>query len=183
MHDGEGMPPRIWLDPGEIFIGTQPAEVHTLLGSCVAVTLYSPRLRLGAICHGRLPARVCDFPLCGTKVCQEMGHYVDCAMRFMLYHFDQKGSTRRELEVKLFGGARMFDLVPAGAHEDPLGKRNVDAAMAVIRRERLHLLTSDVGGIQGRTLVFHSATGDVLLKRTRNLMVQDSAPTLGQCPS
>lgn len=173
MNNSNGLLPRVWLDPGEIFIGTQPTEVHTLLGSCVSVTLFNPRTRVGAICHGRLPSRDCSFPFCGMKICQNMGDYVECSLRFMLAYFDQQDSLRRELEVKLFGGAKMFDLLPMGMHEDPLGKRNVDAAMEVIRRERLHLLTSDVGGVMGRTLVFDTSNGEVLLKRTRNISVQN----------
>ena len=45
------------LMPGELFFGKDVACLHTLLGSCVAVTLWHPRLRIGGMCHYLLPGR------------------------------------------------------------------------------------------------------------------------------
>lgn len=159
--------PLVRLQPGELFIGRKPAEVHTILGSCVSVSMFNPRLKVGAICHGRQPARACGEHQCGLKICHGLGDWVSCSVRFMLAYFDQHGTLRRELEVKLFGGARMFGLSPKGASEDPIGKRNVDAAMAIIKEEKLHLMSTDVGGAFGRNLVFDTQTGEVLLKRIK----------------
>ncbi|MEO5334941.1 MAG: chemotaxis protein CheD [Magnetococcus sp. YQC-5] len=157
------------LDPGELFISTQPTEVQTVLGSCVSVSLYHPRLKQGSICHGRKPSRGCVHTACGLKICRELGDYVACSLEFMLAYFDMKGVQRQELEVKLFGGAMMFTNQPVSADHSlwNMGKRNIDTAMDFIRNKRLHLMASDIGGPWARQLVFNTETGEVRLKRVR----------------
>ncbi|MBF0369695.1 MAG: chemotaxis protein CheD [Magnetococcales bacterium] len=160
--------PAVRLDPGELFIGTRPTEVNTVLGSCVSVTIFHPRSRQGAINHGRRPEQTCAQPNTGLKVCRELGDYVDGSLEFMLAWFDRNGVSRKELEVKLFGGGMMFNL-EKGKQSNiiSVGKRNVDVAMQFIRKNHLHLTSSDVGGPWGRVIVFNTATGEVKLKRVR----------------
>ncbi|MBF0147422.1 MAG: chemotaxis protein CheD [Magnetococcales bacterium] len=156
------------LDPGEMYLGVKPVEVHTVLGSCVSVVLFHPQRRMGAMCHGKLPSRKCDHPACGLKICRAMGDFVSCSLRFMLSWFDLMGVSRKELEVKLFGGAMMFMLDNQPRERSiAVGKRNVETAMDLIRGERLHLVASDVGGPWGRRIVFHAGTGEVKLQRIR----------------
>ncbi|MBF0272477.1 MAG: chemotaxis protein CheD [Magnetococcales bacterium] len=159
----------IRLDPGELFIGTAPAEVHTVLGSCVSITFYHSRLRQGAICHARKPVHYCPRSDSGLKICRELGDHVQCSLEFMLAWFDHKGVSRQELEVKLFGGGMMFTNLPA-ARDNPMlsmGKRNVDTAMEFIRVSRLHLTASDVSGPWARQIVFYTDSGEIKLKRIR----------------
>ena len=40
---------------GELYLARSPAILRTMLGSCVGVTFWSPRLGAGALCHGVLP--------------------------------------------------------------------------------------------------------------------------------
>lgn len=157
----------IRLDPGELYIGTAPAEVHTVLGSCVSIIFFHERLKLGAICHGRKPDHVCRPATTGLKVCRELGDHVRCSLEFMLAWFDTRGVPRSELEVKLFGGAMMFANSLAGGTGLGMGKRNVDTAMEFIRSRRLHLTASDVGGPWARQIVFFTDTGEIRLKRYR----------------
>ncbi|MBF0214489.1 MAG: chemotaxis protein CheD [Magnetococcales bacterium] len=159
----------IRLDPGELFIGTSPAAVHTVLGSCVSITFYHSRLRQGAICHGRKPHHVCGRSGAGLKICRELGDHVQCSLEFMLSWFDHRGVPRQELEVKLFGGGMMF-ATPASGVENPMlnmGRRNIDTAMEFIRVKRLHLTASDVGGPWARQIVFYTDSGEIKLKRIR----------------
>ncbi|NGZ06851.1 MAG: chemotaxis protein CheD [Magnetococcales bacterium] len=159
----------IRLDPGELYVSTSAVEVHTILGSCVSVTLFHPRLRQGAICHGRKPSHECVGARAGLKICRELGDHVRCSLEFMLAWFDQKGVVRHELEVKLFGGGMMFSTEAALAATPLLnmGKRNIDTAMEFIRTRHLHLTASDVGGPWARQIVFQTDTGEVKLKRIR----------------
>ena len=76
--------------------------MRTVLGSCVGVTFWVPRLGLAALCHpmlpnvpGGAPAR----PAAGRR-------YVDFAIRDLARQFDALGAQRSEVQVKLFGGAR-----------------------------------------------------------------------------
>lgn len=46
-----------------------------------------------------------------------------------------------------------------------VGRQNWQAALEVMRDESLGITVSDLGGIRGCTLQFHTGTGEVLLRR------------------
>lgn len=144
----------VYLKPGELVVAERPALVSTVLGSCVAVTLFNPRLGVGAICHAMLP----------LAAGRDGFKYVDSSLLHMLAHFERLGVSKRELTVKLFGGADMFESgLPAGGGS--VGRQNIQAATALLRQEGLPVVAADTGGRQGRKLLFYSHTGEVLLKR------------------
>ena len=91
---------KIFLKPGEVASATEPARVSTILGSCIAVTIFNQRLRIGAICHALLPKN-------------PKGHdalrYVDSAISSMLQKFEAMGIGKNEMEVKLLGGADVLE--------------------------------------------------------------------------
>ena len=48
---------EIFLQPGEFYFGEGKTRIRTLLGSCVAITLWHPRLHIGGMSHYMLPSR------------------------------------------------------------------------------------------------------------------------------
>ncbi len=156
--------PMVRLEPGELFLGERPAEIHTLLGSCVAAVIHDPAGRRGAMCHAQLPGESCRQVAWGLKVGREMSRYVTCSMHLMLAWLDHTGAKRHQLEVKLFGGANMYGM-PQDGLMDSVGQNNIQAAKRVVTQEGLNLVASDLGGVLGRTLVYHSDSGEVRLKR------------------
>lgn len=154
-----------YLKPGEICFSAQPAIVTTLLGSCVAVTLFSQRLKVGAICHGLLPSckkgRKCD------GYCSDGYKYVDCAVAKMLENFKKLGVAHHEIEVKVFGGSDMFEMGEK-PKKSTIGVQNAEKALEIITGHSLKLVASDLGGLRGRKIRFYTHTGEVLLKRLRN---------------
>ena len=42
---------EIFLQPGELWFGDEQTRIRTILGSCVAVTLWHPGRRIGGMCH------------------------------------------------------------------------------------------------------------------------------------
>ena len=158
------MPEHIYLKPGDICISDKPALISTLLGSCVAVTMFSRRLRAGAICHGLLPSCKGKKPCECDKYCREGVRYVDCSIMRMLGWFMQNGVAREDIDVKVFGGSDMLSL-PEGTAKVSVGQQNIAVAFRVIEKEMLRVSASDVGGPRGRKIIFSSVTGEVLLKR------------------
>ena len=155
--------PVIYLKTGEIHFSEQSASVFTVLGSCLAVTMFHRRLGIGAICHGLLPECL-EKERCGGD-CPEPGKYVDCAIRCMTKRFKQLGVLLHEIEVKVFGGADTFSAAPGGRRGFSIGQRNTEIAMQSLKKEGLSILSLDVGGATGRKLFFNTHTGEVLLKR------------------
>ena len=48
---------EIFLLPGDFYFGNEYRVIKTLLGSCVSITMWSKRLKLGGMCHYKLPRR------------------------------------------------------------------------------------------------------------------------------
>ena len=155
--------PGHYLKPGEMFFGDQDTLVSTLLGSCVAVTMFSPRCRVGSICHGLLPSRREEHHCTGS--CEEGARYMDCAIRLMLDWFTQRGIVRSEIEVKVFGGSDMFAFKAGESRTPTVGRQNLEKALHLIDKAGLRLLASDLGGPRGRKIYFSTNTGEVLMKR------------------
>jgi chemotaxis protein CheD len=143
-----------YLHPGQMCFCDRPSRVETVLGSCVAVTMWNPRLRVGCICHAVLPR--------SRDALNDPLKYVDSSIQSMLNVLERHSSRRQDLEVKLFGGASMRR-TPSNLMS--VGQQNVHAAIALLQEEGFTLRTSDTGGSAGRKLLFYTATGEVYVKR------------------
>jgi chemotaxis protein CheD len=162
--DNETVPESIYLKPGDICFSHKPAVISTLLGSCVSVTMFSQRVGAGAICHGLLPSCKGRKPCECNKFCSEGMRYVDCSILRMLGWFEQNGVARKEIDVKVFGGSDMLSGTESAA-KVTVGQQNIRMAFQIIEKENLRIAASDVGGLQGRKIMFSTHTGEVLLKR------------------
>ncbi|HUI81774.1 MAG TPA: chemotaxis protein CheD [Bryobacteraceae bacterium] len=153
--------PGISLQPGELYLAREPMVLQTLLGSCVGITFWSPRLGIGALCHGVLPR-------CPRNVGGAEGHrYVDFSIRYLANQFTLLGVGRNELVVKLFGGADV--LTVAVSTKPTVGAMNCRAAWEVLEEEGLRVAASDLGGDRGRNIQFHTQTGEVFVRRLNRL--------------
>jgi len=157
--------PAVYLKPAEISICENPTKVVTVLGSCVSVTFFNRRLKLGAICHGTLPhCRHGSHRKPRDGYCDEAFKFMECSIRYMLEKFRSLGVQNSEIEVKMFGGADTL----ASKRANTIGSRNVKIALEVIAEEKLHVTAADVGDNFGRKLIFISDTGEVFVKRLKN---------------
>jgi chemotaxis protein CheD len=155
--------PDLDLQPGELFLARSPSILRTILGSCVGVTFWSQRLGAGALCHGVLPRSPKSWHP-GFKISE--GHrYVDFSIRYLAQQFDALGASRNELVVKLFGGADVLHVAETRRHRPTVGALNCRAAIEVLAEEGFTVSASDLGGVRGRRIHFHTGTGEVLLYR------------------
>lgn len=152
------------LKPGEIFIAGTPLIVTTLLGSCIAITLFTPAHRVGAICHALLPS--CRG---GESIdCPERYRHVSCSLHGMLALYRERGISRVVIEAKVFGGADMFSPEPdrsCGRCRVSVGRQNITKAKEMLAAEGIRIIAADVGGCQGRKILFRPHTGEVFLQR------------------
>jgi chemotaxis protein CheD len=155
--------PVAFLKPGELHITRNPELVITVLGSCLSITMFNRRRGFAGISH-------CLLPHCGSlnacdRDCSIKFKYVDCSIRQMAAVFDRHDIPRDEIEVKCFGGADMFTRKNTKPERVSIGRQNIDMAEKILLREGLTLRAKDVGGVQGRKILFYTHTGEVLLKR------------------
>jgi chemotaxis protein CheD len=152
---------EVYVQPGESHLVRGPTILRTVLGSCVGVTFWNRRLGLGGLCHPMLPA----YPAHKAKLSLEASRrYVDFTVRDLAAQLDALGATRRETEVKLFGGADVL-LVTDRATRPTVGQLNGEAALRVLASEGYAVAASSLGGQAGLHIDFYTATGEVLLRR------------------
>ena len=151
---------NIYLKPGEVVVSRKPMLVTTVLGSCVAVTMFSASRGFGVICHAMMPAnpgRENDL------------RYVDTALKY-LYAKAIEHDARNDLVVKLFGGAQMLAVGEHSSSKGTVGDQNVARAEEVLAALGLTVSTRDTGGLLGRKLFFCTRGGDVFIRRIRSGM-------------
>ena len=161
---GQGLP-KVFLQTGDCFIGVQPTLVTTVLGSCLAVTMHAPKQAIGTICHAFLPDSSEDRRHIDPQVCR----YVDTALQNMLESLDKLGIPRRDLVLKMFGGSSGIAVRGMEWSSYNIGRRNIEMARKLLRFARLDLAVEDVGGAQGRKLMFNTGTGEIWLKRLNKM--------------
>lgn len=134
-----------------------PVLVSTVLGSCVAVTMFSASRGLGAICHAMLP----------TNPGREKDlRYVDTALCHIYEKLLEYGAGS-DLVIKLFGGAQLLNVGAPAADKQSVGDQNVAQAEAVLASLGLSVSARDTGGLRGRKLFFCTRSGDVFIRRMR----------------
>lgn len=154
----------LFLKPAELYVVREPALIRTVLGSCVTVTMLNRRLGVAAACHPVLP--VCrEAGQCRPGSCRNKHKYVECVIPEMIKRFQEIGVRLPELEVKLFGGANMFNRKGLQQEILHVGSMNVSMARQKLAELELELKSYDVGGVQGRKLFFNTVTGDVWVKK------------------
>lgn len=153
--------PKVFLQTGDCFLGVKPTLVTTVLGSCVAVTMCDPVRGIGALCHAFLPESA-SFSAKGPdpQVCR----FVDTALENMFSSLARLRIDPQSLVVKVFGGANGIMTAGRGNLFD-IGGRNVTAVRRGLMNVGVPIAKADVGGTQGRKLLFLTHTGDVWVKR------------------
>jgi len=150
--------PKHFLFPGTLFAAPQPHRVSTVLGSCVAVCLWDPVVRMGGINHYMLPLWNGEG-LATPK-------YGNIAIEKLLARVVGMGCGREHLVAKVFGGANVMG---TGNEVFMIGDRNVTLAYEMLEEFGIPITASDVGGRVGRKIVMDTATGIVLVGKGRRL--------------
>jgi chemotaxis protein CheD len=148
---------EIFLRPGDLYFGDSSTRIRTLLGSCVAVTLWHPRALLGGMCHFVVPSRPApEWP-------HELeGRYADEALLLLLHEIRATATSPGEYEVKMFGGGRQFSGI-SGRSLD-VAARNVEAGLELLQLHGLSLTSMHLGGTGHRQVVLDVWSGDVWMR-------------------
>ncbi|OYT88431.1 MAG: chemotaxis protein [Burkholderiales bacterium PBB6] len=158
------MPDRGWtgprelnLMPGELFFGAGVPSLRTLIGSCVAVTLWNPRHRIGGMCHYLLPnrQRPANEPRDGKFGDEAIGMLVDALKR--------AGTKPADFEAHIYGGA---DTMPELERTNRnIGERNIEMGWSLIDQFGFGLVGVDVGDNVPRIVRMSLIDGSVEMRR------------------
>lgn len=159
--------------PGATYsTGAADEIVVTILGSCVAACVRNPLNGFGGMNHFMLPENdSCDWN--GVSSALRYGNY---AMEALINTVLKSGCGRRDLEIKLFGGANL--------NRSPtlVGTKNSEFARQYLEREGMKVAVEDLGGSRGRRILYSPQTGRVqrlLLKPTVEKSVVNAERSYG----
>lgn len=158
---------KVFLSLGELMIVEQPTCVWTVLGSCVSVILYNPRLRISAICHaqlaeidtfgafanGRLPSKYAD------KAVASDFRYVGSSINYMVDQMQLMGIKKHEIFASVYGGGNVITQFTR-----KIGDENLTMAFEVLAKHNIRIIKQDAGGNKSRSLRHYSDTGLTLVK-------------------
>ncbi|MDH5447288.1 MAG: chemotaxis protein CheD [Gammaproteobacteria bacterium] len=149
-----GIVPSLYLMPGALYIGNEVDQIKTLLGSCVAVTLWHPVDRVVAMTHIVLPSSTLNS---GPRYATE-------AIATLSRVLNQRLYKPSDFEVGLYGGGMMFSVNDNGQMD--VGERNVTKTRELLKQAGFHIKQSDVLGPTYRHVCLSRETGAVLLTST-----------------
>jgi chemotaxis protein CheD len=141
---------RTMVGMGQIAAARTPTELMSVLGSCVGVAIYHPRLHAGALAHVVLP-RSHDHQS-GSP-----GKFADTAIPELIRQLEQIGVSRSGLLAKITGGACLFGT--SGPLQ--IGLNNVEAVLHAVNSVGIRIVAQDVGGSKGRKITFQPDTGEI----------------------
>ena len=147
---------EIILHPGELYFGAAPKRIRTVLGSCVAISVWHPQLRVGGLCHYLIATtgKPKEY-LLDTKYAAVAG---DQLIRHMTNH-----GRLDAYQVSIWGGGDMNRLPLT----ETVGFQNIAFARQWVEAHNLQLRHEDVGSDICRTLIFDLADGVCYLKKYR----------------
>jgi chemotaxis protein CheD len=141
--------PYLSLNIGELIVSDRPVVIGTVLGSCVSVCLYCPSKGIGGIIHYALPQE-----LRALESEEEHLRYGSHAIPLLVGKVRaMAGDSRAPLLAKLAGGAAVTSSCV------DIGGGNVRLARQLLQEFGIPVVGEDVGGILGRRLHFHTASG------------------------
>jgi len=147
---------RRTIMPGEHAVSWEPAEISTLLGSCVAACIWDSHRHIGGMNHFMLP----DVPVSHQSDTSDSSR----PLRYGLYAMERlindllvMGAKRENLVAKVFGGGNISGVL--GEHN--IGRRNSDFVLEFLKKDQIKIGAVDMGGIHSRRVKFYTDSGKV----------------------
>ncbi|HET7043083.1 MAG TPA: chemotaxis protein CheD, partial [Gemmatimonadales bacterium] len=146
---------QAFVHTGEVAVAKDGTLFSTVLGSCVSICLWDPTTGIGGINHYLLPDQVSN----GIST----PRFGNVAVRTLLAQLAAAGADPSRLQAKIFGGAAV--LSPRLPGSDALGARNAELARVLLGLAGIPVVAEDVGGAQGRKLLFRSSDGAAWVRK------------------
>ncbi len=144
---------RLYLHPGQLAVTESPCTLATILGSCVAVSLYDAGRRAGGLNHFLLPT---------APASESSTRYGDIATQRLIDEMRRLGSKPADLIAAVIGGACVLDAYQARKAE--LGLNNARMAVAILVEAGIRIERQETGGSRGRRVAFHVHDGTIDIK-------------------
>jgi chemotaxis protein CheD len=152
-----------FLSPGFIYLSEEPSLISTVVGSCVAVSLWDCKKECGAMAHFLYPST--------DARAQASAKFGNVAIQYLIKLFLVEGSKVKDLRAQIFGGA----ISPTGGCER-IGAENIRVAKRMLAGRRIPVISEDVGGTMGRKIVYNTAKNEAVVYKVNQLRKGDWYP-------
>ena len=159
----KAVPEDYLLRSGYIFVAVKPTAVSTVLGSSVSVCIHDRKRKTGGMNHFQLPYI--------REKCIATAKYGNVAVITLIRMMLHDGSKVKNLEAQILGGA--FN--PRISEKD-IGYENIMVAKKILAKERIRIVSEDVGGGKGRKIVFKTHTSEIASLKVDRLRKSDWYP-------
>ena len=122
--------------------------LKTILGSCVGIVIYEPRLKIAGLSHILLPKPTdnrADQPL----------KYGTLAIPFLITGLLARGAKKSNLLARIAGGADMLSSKTDSTSFNKIGTENVKITRKILNEHNIKIISDDTGGETGMTISFH----------------------------
>ena len=159
----------VTLMPGDCYVSKDEVVIGTILGSCVSACLYDPVNRIVGMNHFLLSGRQNN----ADKIwLSEAGRYGIHSMEIIINGMLKLGADKNNMRGKAFGGA---SILPANRGKDfaSVGEINSRFVVEFLTNEGIRLVSSDLGGYEGRAIRFHSGDFSVYQRKIKRVVMPD----------
>lgn len=129
------------------------------LGSCIAVAIYDPLVKVGALLHYMLPESSLDL----DKAKATPGMFADTGLQHLFKSCYSLGADKKRIIVKVAGGASILD----NANYFRIGEKNVMALRKIFWRNKVFIDAEDTGKNYNRTMLLNIADGKVFVRTSQ----------------
>jgi chemotaxis protein CheD len=144
---------QMYLHPGNLCASREPVNLSFIVGSCVGICIFNPRLSIGGAAHYLLPLQ-------GDEGAPSP-RYGDVAIKQLLDGMMQAGSTRKDLRAHIYGGACVVQAFQDSKHAS-IGDKNVRVALDMLSQEKIAVVHQETGGQKGRKISMRTDTGEII---------------------
>ena len=144
---------RLDVHPGDWYFGSEYQYIYTVLGSCVSLTAWHPRLAIGGLCHFLLAQAPSNAKHATTEDKKNPARYANNAL-FLMKQAMTHYAPLNEYQLGLFGGSTILS-------QRSIGEQNINYAQQWMRTEKVSAKKVDIGGNDSRTIVLNILTGAI----------------------
>ncbi|MCC8191212.1 MAG: chemotaxis protein CheD [Planctomycetes bacterium] len=160
MVDNAYLPTQFFLKPGYAMANRNATVIRTVLGNCVAVTVFDRNNHFGGMNQFVFPK---------TDRLEDMtAQFGNVGIRALFQMLMDMGASRDGLVAHIVGGSqcRLFN-------DGDLGSQNIRLARHILEKLRVPVVSEDVGGSMGRKVIYHSGTNEMAVFKVDSLRNHD----------
>ena len=132
------------------------------LGSCIAVVVYDPRVRVGGMLHFMLAESSIDK----QKAMQNPAMFADTGIPLLFKTCYKMGAEKKRMIVKIAGGASILD----DSDFFRIGQKNITAVRKIFWKNNVLITSEDTGKNFNRTVELHMSDGKVIVRNAGGLL-------------